>query len=210
MSGPLLKLPRAQRGRIARELRRGETVLWAGRPRWTSALPGAGLKLLFGLFVAGFVLTWEGAALGFFWDAFFGANRSKTPPALAAVMTLFGLPFVLVALAGLWSPLRLLREARSTLYAVTTQRLLVLVGAPGGRTQSIFPAGVRRIDRRSAPVFGGMLTLTHGTETDPEGDKVETTWLYGLDDAVGAEAALRSMASLPAPGPAPAGAPRPA
>ena len=210
MPGPLLKLQRAQREQIARELRRGEIVLWAGRPRWTSALPAAALKLAFGLFVGGFVLIWEGAALGFFWDAVFGANRSRTPPALAAIFALFGLPFVLVALAGLWSPVKTLREARATLYAVTTQRLLVLVGAPGGRTQSILPAGVRRIDRRSAPVFGGMLTLTHGTETDPEGDKVETTWLYGLDDAVGAEAALRSMASLPAPGSAPAGAPRPA
>lgn len=210
MSGPLLKLTKAQRERIARELRRGEIVLWAAQPRWTSALPAAALKLAFGLFVGGFVLIWEGAALAFFWDAFFGANRSKTPPALAAVMTLFGLPFVLIALAGLWSPVRLLREARATLYAVTTQRLLVLVGDAGGRTQSILPAGIRRIDRRSFPWLGEMLTVTHGIEPDSEGDRVESTWLNGLDDAGPAEAALRALAAAPASGPPPTGAPRPA
>lgn len=212
MSGALLKLPKEQRARLARELGRGEIVLWAAVPDWRSAIPAVLLKLVFALVVMGFVLTWEGLAFGFFWDAWFGANRSRTPPVFAAIFALFGLPFLLIGLAGLGAPVRTLREARSTLYAVTTKRVLVLVGQPGGRTQSILPSGIRRIERRSAPVVGNLITLVHGVETDPEGDKVESTWLYGVADAAGAEAALRMLAaSEPATAsPDASGAPRPA
>lgn len=195
MSGLMLKLPAAQRARLSQQLQRGETVLWVGARRWTTALPAALTHLLFVMVALAFAFVWEAASLGFFWDAWYGPNRSKTPPALAAVMVAFGLPFLLIGLAGLAWPIRVLREARATLYAVTSHRLLTLIGGPGPRVQSVPPQGIRRIERRRVPLIGEWISVTHGAAPQGDDETVASTVLAGLDDAAGAEVALRRLAA---------------
>lgn len=195
-------LDAARRDRLGRELGEGETVLWAEAPIWTAAIPGAALSLAFGAGVAFFVLTWVGFSVTVFIDAWFGANRSHTPPALAAAMIVVALPFVVLGARALWEPLRTLREARATIYAITDRRLLIVVDGAAGRGESIPPTGMRHITRRQAPVLGAYVSVTYGDEPDSF-ENVPTRALLCLRDAVAAERALRRLAAGPGTVPTP-------
>jgi hypothetical protein len=191
VSNALLNLPADARDQVRRELERGEVVRWAGKPRWAAALPAMALTLAFGLVWTSFTIVWEGAALGFAWDAFIGENRSKTPRWVAGLMAAFGLPFVLVGLGMLYQPVKMLRRARNLVYAVTDRRLIEIVGA---QTTSTWPASIRAVRRLRLPIVGGSIVVSHGAvRKDGETEDV-TTRLDGVDDDA-AERALNALAA---------------
>ncbi|MBK9081747.1 MAG: hypothetical protein IPL88_06520 [Rhizobiales bacterium] len=191
MSNALLSLPPDAREQVRRKLERGEVVRWAGKPRWTAAIPAIALTLAFGLVWTGFAVVWEGAALGFAWDAFIGENRSKTPRWIAGLMAAFGLPFVLIGLGMLYQPVKMLRRARRLVYAVTDRRLIEIVGA---EATSTWPASIRNVRRLRLPIVGGSIVVSHGrARTDGDMEDV-TTRLDGVDDN-GAEQALNALAA---------------
>jgi hypothetical protein len=105
--------------RIPAELNVGERLVWAGRPVpglvARKALPVA----LFGLAFLGFSLFWAGSAVSM------GSSASGGPPLMNLVFPLFGLPFILVGVWMLMTPLRSRRAARKTLYALTDRRAIV-------------------------------------------------------------------------------------
>src|SRR5713226_4413878 len=109
------------------ELQPGESLCWTGvadpRRATLSAIPAA----LFGIPFAGFALFWINGA----YHA--SSSISKSPNAFAksfSFFPLFGLPFLLVGLAIVLAPLWAYLKGRSTVCAVTNQRVMVITAAP--------------------------------------------------------------------------------
>lgn len=179
----------------ASELRRGEIVRWAGAPEGPAPRAQIVFLLLFAVFWTGLSLLWEASAVRFFWDAWFGENRSHTPRWIAVFMALFGAPFVAVGAGLLVAPWFMARARRNTLYLVTDQRLLTIRRGRWRKVESIEARQifqVTRIDRRNG--FGDV-EVARSTKKDSDGDLIEATAkLEGLRDARGAETALQALA----------------
>jgi hypothetical protein len=95
--------------RLRLEVADGERVLWKGTPTPWSVARRALPQLIF-------MLLWTGFAV--FWTV--GAMRKN------GAFGLSGVPFMAIGLLTLYRATRPLRVARSTVYAVTTRRALVI------------------------------------------------------------------------------------
>src|SRR5207247_633237 len=108
--------------RIQPELDAGERILWCGQPNpgrmWIHAVP----ILIFGIPWTLFAVFWMAMAIGF------GTHASGPPGPFRSLFPLFGLPFVLIGIGMLSAPYWMARTARSTIYAITDKRALVISG----------------------------------------------------------------------------------
>ena len=103
------------------QLLAGERILWTGHPDPRRLLAPADAFLIpFSLLWGGFALFWEAGVLGLF---------GKAPIGVDVLFVLWGVPFVLVGQYFIWGRfLYKRRDRRRTIYAVTSQRVLVLRG----------------------------------------------------------------------------------
>lgn len=184
-----------------RELSANERLLWAGRPaplrQAIQALPLA----LFGIPFTIFACSWT-----------FGAG------AFSGVFALVGVLFLLVGIKMLTSPLWSYAKAKSTVYAVTDKRALVIRGGGARAVTSYEPADIGEIDRREKSdgsgdlIFGRptsylepgpMMPLTgaKGVTTFAPGGTVRRTGVragfYGIPDVRAVEQHLRNLVSPP-------------
>lgn len=145
-------LPPFVRERLEAELEKGEQVLWAGQPAGWRTLP-----VLQSLAMALFAVPWTGFAV--FWIVMASSATGGGGP--AAFMPLFGVPFVLVGLAMLSSPLWALRGAARTGYAVTDRRVIVCETSAWGTTaaRSFGPEVLPAMTRNDHPDGRGDLVL---------------------------------------------------
>jgi len=141
--------------RLGRELRSDERLLWSGRPRpWylmRAALP-----------LALFAIPW--IAFSLFWMA--GAAGFRVPDLRAgrfALFPLFGLPFLIIGVLMLVSPLWARSQAKRTIYAVTSQRLLILVYGRSTSVRSFDPTVLGPIQRSDRPDGTGDLLFPDQT-----------------------------------------------
>lgn len=115
----LTVLPRRLRELVEDELEDGETVRWLDRPiprYFTTESIGA---FLFAIPWTAFAVFWMFGAAGFKIPDFRGGPES--------FFCLFGLPFVLIGLAMLSSPLWARRKLRRTVYVITDRRAILFV-----------------------------------------------------------------------------------
>jgi hypothetical protein len=105
-----------------------ERILWTGRPDPNRLFGRADLYLVpFSLLWGGFAIFWEAGVLGFLGNS---GNSSVT------FFALWGIPFVMAGQYFIWGRLIYKRwDRRRTIYAVTTQRILILRGSS---VQSMF------------------------------------------------------------------------
>lgn len=140
-------LSRWSEATLHQELGHGERLVWASQPR-IAALVGRGLPLaLFGVPFFGFAVFWTCMAV---WMT--SGVQSATPPSPAAlryVFPLFGIPFLLIGAAMLLSPAGMWIKARRTVYGLTNQRAIVVLGTlrGGWEVRSYRPADLRHITR---------------------------------------------------------------
>lgn len=161
-------LPPALEQSLRRELIAAEHLLWRGQPRPGKLARGFGIWL--------FALPWTAFAL--MWEAFAflpWVTALRTPDWLqwsfGIVFPLFGLPFIAVGLWMLWTPIRALRRAGRTAYALTERRLLRVVDAGEITVASVLLHQIGPIDRREdRQGFGDLRIQTHST-VDSEGDR---------------------------------------
>src|SRR5512139_1652604 len=111
----IYNLPQQLQQRLRAELKPGESIAWAGQPN-----PDRYMKSGFKLWL--FFIPWT--AFSLFWIA--GASGFRMPQFNSgwSLFPLFGLPFLLIGLGGLSSPLWLRLKARSTIYAITNRRAI--------------------------------------------------------------------------------------
>jgi hypothetical protein len=122
-----------------RELEAGEGVKWMGMPQprfFTTYSKGA---FLFAIPWTAFALFWVAGAAGFqipdFKDGF-------------AIFPLFGLPFVLLGIWMLLTPLFVYLNARKTLYMITDKRAVVFEGGSNTTIRSFEPEQLNEIIRK--------------------------------------------------------------
>ena len=103
---------------VKRELERGEHIQWSGQPK-PSFLNAESLgSFLFGI-------PWTAFAV--FWVAMAYVGVSETDDVgVFNLFPLFGVPFILIGLGMLSSPLRIYLKLRKTVYALTNQRLILI------------------------------------------------------------------------------------
>ncbi len=108
---------------VQRELRKRERPLWVGYPHAKRfAVAESWGTFLFGIPWTGFVVFWEYNAM----DA-------------GLFATLWGIPFIVVGLGMLGSPLWQYWKGLRTIYVVTDQRLLIINGVVRPSVQSYVP-----------------------------------------------------------------------
>lgn len=148
--------------RLRSELQSDETLHWVGQPD-----PGKYMKSGFALWL--FFVPWTAFAL--FWIA--GASGFKLPKfdSGESLFPLFGLPFLLIGLAGLSAPFWMRRQARSIIYAVTNKRALSIEGAKSFTVKSYWPADLSGTARKENPDGSGDLILHTEHYRDSDGDR---------------------------------------
>jgi hypothetical protein len=99
----------------------GERLLWSGTPAPGVAAVKALPASLFGIPFTGFAVFW-------IWGAWSATSSGPRPPGPFVLFPLFGVPFVLIGLGVLLSPLWAWLAAHKTVYAVTDKRALIIVG----------------------------------------------------------------------------------
>jgi hypothetical protein len=149
----LLATPASRRQEALRALLRpGERLLWSGGPDVRAyTLRGAWFIVPFSILWGGFAIFWEVSAL---------SARAPLPFAL------FGLPFVAVGLYLIFGRLLVAkREAERSVYALTDQRVIQLVGAFRQTLTEIALRDLPPLSLTQQP--GGLGTITFGAVTYP-------------------------------------------
>ena len=111
---------------ITAEMASGEKVAWSAQP-----IPAAlGRKLwpvvLFGIPFTAFAVFWIGVAT-------WGTSKAKNGLPVFRLFPLFGLPFVLVGLGMLTSPIWIRRKAGRTAYVLTNRRAIIFSAGRAGQ-----------------------------------------------------------------------------
>jgi hypothetical protein len=135
--------------RIQSELQSGEAIRWISQanPRAT-ALAGIGIFL--------FAIPWT--AFSIFWIC--GAAGFKVPDfkdGIVDFFPLFGIPFVLIGLGMMLSPVSMWRKAKRTYYIVTDRRAVIFEDKPVAKIQSFGPEKLQSLERTQRPDGSGSL-----------------------------------------------------
>lgn len=146
---------------VARELHPGETIVWMDMPVPRYFTPASTSAFLFAIPWTAFALFWICGAAGF-----------KFPDFTTGVdlFPLFGIPFVLIGIGMLSSPLWAYRKATRTVYVITDKRAITF---EGGRTMTIRsypPDTLHEIFREERNDGSGDVVITQRVWRDSDGD----------------------------------------
>jgi hypothetical protein len=166
------RLPPEMQARVEAELAKGERLLWVGQPRprrmMTMSLP----MFLFGIPWTLFAIFWVVMASSMMGG--FGHDGPGNIVGILACFPLFGVPFIIIGIVMLTSPLWMQRRALNTFYAVTDRRAILWnAGWFGGVTVRSFPpkdlTRMRRTefaDGSGDLIFDEYMTWRPGTMDD--------------------------------------------
>jgi hypothetical protein len=189
MSGITSLAPDLQQ-RLLQELKSGEQLVWVAQPNADRAMK-SGFKIWF------FFIPWT--AFSVFW--IFAASGFKMPNFENGFswFPLFGLPFLLIGLGGLSSPLWLKRRALTTIYAITNVRALTIEGRKTITTKSYLPADLAALEKTVHQDGSGDLILRTEHYRDSDGDKQKRTEGFSdIENVRHVEKLLESLAQAPA------------
>jgi hypothetical protein len=160
------------------ELQGGESLLWTGPANpgrsAMSALPAA----FFGIPFAAFAFFWMSTA---YHSTHNLANRHNALPSGFSAFPLFGLPFLLIGIGLVLSPLFVYLKGRSGVYAVTNRRVMVISGTSTRSVKSIIPTDIAEVDHRERPDgTGDVLIRTNSVMRTNNGTTQITVGLFGV------------------------------
>jgi hypothetical protein len=139
---------------VERELRAGEKTQWIGHPIPAKFAIKEGTPIfLFGIPWTAFVVFWESMAI-----------KSGS-----LFMPLWGVPFVVVGLYMLTSPLWEYLRAQRTIYVVSNQRLLILSGLLRRSRRSFAPPDIGSVEVDTDHDGVGSIFFSRERESDGEG-----------------------------------------
>lgn len=160
------------------ELRRGGIVDWVERPQ-AGARAGSKLSVaLFGVAFSGFAVFWT-----------HGAAQSGD-----AIFPLFGVPFLLVGAGMLLAPLWTYIEAKSWLiYAITNQRVLIVLTYPRRKVESFEPGDITRPERTAKPDGTGNIFFGEDIRRGRHGPYRVKRGFYGVPEVRRVEEAILEL-----------------
>ncbi len=160
------------------ELNPGEQLRWVGHPAPSRFAVRALPKAVFGIPFAAFAVFWVSMAFNM------SSQVEKAPEGFAVFFPWFGVPFVLVGLAMMASPLWELRKGALTVYAVTSERALILEQHLGRRLRSYRPETFTGIERSGSSENRGDVIFRTEHVRGSEGERrARTIGFFGIEDA---------------------------
>ncbi|QNA89948.1 hypothetical protein G4G28_18220 [Massilia sp. Dwa41.01b] len=161
----LAALPEPLQQRLRAELNTGESLLWTGQPSPRRYMKDA-FKLWF------FFIPWT--AFSLFWMA--GASGFRLPSFEDgwSLFPLFGLPFLLIGIAGLSSPFWLRRKAAWIVYGLTNRRALIIAGKDSITVKSYQIADIGELERTEHADGSGDVIFERESVRDSRGRQQTT------------------------------------
>lgn len=169
------------------QLDSGERLLWAGKPAPSGAAVGSLPMTVFGLLFAGFAAFWIWAAAG-------GLSRSSggVESGPGAFFPLFGIPFLLVGLGMVFAPLWAYVGAKSTVYAVTDRRAMIIAGSGTKSVRSFTAEEIGEIVRVERADGTGTLMFASVPRTTSKGHTtISRVGFVGIPDVRRVEQLIR-------------------
>lgn len=145
--------------RVQPELDPGEYLLWVGQPSprrfLRESLSSFGLGIVWTAFIVNFIIGWYS----------FPHGELSVPSGLfglrGILSSIFFVPFILVGIGMLLSPVRSYRSAKRTVYAITNKRALIVEGAGSRSVQSYGEGEISNIERVERADGSGDMTLVN-------------------------------------------------
>jgi hypothetical protein len=157
---------------LQNELEQDERVLWTGGPAPGRMAMQCIPIVLFGVPWTAFALFWMAMAG-------FGVSQSHESGPFF-LFPLFGLPFVLIGIGMLTSPLWASRSAGRTTYAVTDRRAIIVTGGRWRTVKSYWPRDIREIERRQRPDGSGDLLFAWEPYSGSRSSRPARPGFYGI------------------------------
>jgi hypothetical protein len=156
------KISRQLQEKVNRELESGERIEWIDMP-----IPRFFTPVSTGAFLFGFPWT----AFAIFW--MYGASGFQIPDFKEGfdLFPLFGVPFVLIGLGMLSSPLWAYRKAFKTVYVITNKRAITFVGGWSTTIRSYPPDTLHDIYRKEKRDGSGDVIISRRSWRDSDGDR---------------------------------------
>lgn len=181
-------IPQTLQALITRELDSGERIVWIGTPRKAFFTPLSIGAVLFGIPWTAFALFWTFSAVSM------GGGMGKAA-GISSLFALFGLPFVLVGIAMLTSPIWTYWKASKTIYAITDRRAITIDGGWANVVKSYLPHQLTEIVRREKSDGSGDLILSRREYRDSDGDRRrEELGFFRIEKVKDVERKLRDLA----------------
>ena len=187
----MIDLPANLQQKLRDELKANEKAIWTGQPD-PNVIMKQGFKLYF------FFIPWTLFAL--FW--IYGASGFKMPSfnfengfdAFGTLFPLFGLPFVMIGFWGLSSPVWAKRRAKNTVYAITNQRLLLLMFGKNSKIESYYAKDVKQLERNEKlDGSGDLLFATKGYRVSDGDPRTNKDGFYAVQDVKNVERLVASF-----------------
>ena len=187
----MIDLPANLQQKLRDELKANEKAIWIGQPD-PNVIMKQGFKLYF------FFIPWTLFAL--FW--IYGASGFKMPTfnfengfdAFGTLFPLFGLPFVMIGFWGLSSPVWAKRRAENTVYAITNQRLLLLMFGKNSKIESYYAKDVKQLERNEKlDGSGDLLFATKGYRVSDGDPRTNKDGFYAVQDVKNVERLVASF-----------------
>ena len=162
-------LPEHLQQRLRAELKPGESLVWSSQPNADQFMKSGFLLWLFFIPWTVISLIWIASALNFQLPQFNGGQN---------LFPLLGIPFVLIGIGGLCTPIWRKRHARSIIYAITNQRAITIEGVKSFTVKSYSPSDISMLERHEGPDGLGSLILKSESYRDSDG--IQQTTQYGF------------------------------
>lgn len=181
-------LPPPLRDAVSREVDVNERIDWIGQPKPIFFTPSAVAAFLFAIPWTAFALFWTAAAG-------WGTMSSHHGSGPWILFPLFGVPFILIGLAMLMSPLWAHRKARNTVYVITDRRAISIEGSRSRTIRSYMPSHLQDLHRTERSNGYGDVIISRRTWSDSDGDRrSEEIGFLRINDAQDVERKLKALA----------------
>lgn len=173
--------------RVRSELKPGESIVWVGQPDPKRAV-------WFGFALWFFFIPWTAFAL--FWTAGAAGFKIPTFSRMSDLFMLFGVPFILIGLAGLSSPYYIWKKALNTVYLITDRRAISIEGWRTWTVRTYPPEKLGSIVRKERSDGSGDLILDTTWYKDSDGDsRRNEIGFYAIPDVKRVEYLLERLAT---------------
>ena len=155
-------VPRPLQDLVDRELESGERVEWMDMPIPRFFTPASTAAFLFAIPWTAFAIFWMCGAAGF-----------KMPDFTKGfdLFPLFGVPFVLIGMAMLSTPVWTYRKSFNTVYMITNRRAVTFEGGRATTIRSYPPDKLQDIFRKERRDGTGDVVIARRAWRDSDGDR---------------------------------------
>jgi len=153
---PTTEVPYELQMLIDGELDREEKLLWTGRPKSTRFVWRTMPIVLF-------AIPWTAFAVFWVVMAWYGTSQAEdAPKGFQVCFPLFGVPFILIGLGMLSTPLCTILRTRRTAYALTNQRALIIIQGRQTKIESLESEQLTNITKQIRKDGSGDLIFNPG------------------------------------------------